>query len=58
MHLAPSEAVMVGDNFENDIRPAADLGMKTIWLNVNNKMKNDVESCTEIEEISQIHKYI
>jgi FMN phosphatase YigB (HAD superfamily) len=28
----PAETWMVGDNFEADIRPAAELGMRTCWL--------------------------
>jgi len=30
--LAPREIVMVGDNFERDVRPAKAIGMGTIWL--------------------------
>ena len=30
--LPPQAAWMVGDNFEADIRPAAKLGMRTVWL--------------------------
>jgi FMN phosphatase YigB (HAD superfamily) len=26
------EAVMIGDTYENDIRPAMDIGMRTIWV--------------------------
>ena len=32
MHAVPSQAWMVGDNFETDIRPAGALGMRTCWL--------------------------
>jgi len=28
----PENAVMVGDRLDNDIRPAKELGMKTIWI--------------------------
>lgn len=28
----PSEVVMVGDDIERDIRPATELGMKTVWV--------------------------
>ena len=27
-----SKAVMVGDRLDNDIRPAKNLGMKTVWI--------------------------
>jgi putative hydrolase of the HAD superfamily len=30
--LPPAEIVMVGDNFERDVRPAKLVGMQTIWL--------------------------
>jgi HAD superfamily hydrolase (TIGR01549 family) len=29
---APEEAYMVGDRLDNDIEPAANIGMKTIWV--------------------------
>jgi putative hydrolase of the HAD superfamily len=32
LQTEPSTAWMVGDNFENDIRPAAALGLGTCWL--------------------------
>ena len=28
----PNEAVMVGDRLDNDIVPAKELGMKTVWV--------------------------
>ena len=28
----PAQAVMVGDTYENDIAPAQELGMKTVWV--------------------------
>lgn len=31
-NCAPSECVMIGDRIENDIIPAAALGMKTVWI--------------------------
>ncbi len=30
--VPPSEIVMIGDTYKNDIRPAIELGMKTIWI--------------------------
>lgn len=32
MDCAPSECVMVGDRLDNDIAPAAALGMQTVWI--------------------------
>ena len=28
----PKDVVMIGDTYRNDIRPAIDLGMRTIWV--------------------------
>jgi FMN phosphatase YigB (HAD superfamily) len=28
----PADVVMIGDTYKNDIRPAIELGMKTIWV--------------------------
>jgi len=30
--LVPEEVVMVGDNFDRDVRPARTIGMRAIWL--------------------------
>lgn len=30
--VEPKEALMVGDTYEHDIRPAIELGMRTIWI--------------------------
>lgn len=32
LRLPASEVVMVGDNFERDVRPAKSLGLGTVWL--------------------------
>ncbi len=32
LNVAPQEIVMIGDTYKNDIRPAIELGMKTIWV--------------------------
>lgn len=41
---APEHAVMVGDRLDNDIRPAKELGMKTIWIK-NGLVVNMESSC-------------
>ncbi|WP_061995193.1 HAD family hydrolase [Clostridium sp. ATCC 25772] len=43
MGISPKEAIMVGDSLESDIKPALQLGMKTIWL------KNDIINDTKLE---------
>lgn len=61
MKITPVEAVMVGDNLESDIKPALDLGMKTIWLNHNHKhnnINNEIVPHIEISCISELPKYI
>jgi HAD superfamily hydrolase (TIGR01509 family) len=32
LNVPPREIVMIGDTYKNDIRPAIELGMKTIWV--------------------------
>jgi FMN phosphatase YigB (HAD superfamily) len=32
LNVPASEIVMIGDTYKNDIRPAIELGMKTIWV--------------------------
>ena len=60
MKVRPVEAVMVGDNLKSDIKPALDLGMKTIWLNHKDKnnTSSDIIPDFEISYISELHKYI
>lgn len=59
MKITPVEAVMVGDNLESDIKPALDLGMKTIWLNhKNNSINSEIVPDIEISCVSELLKYI
>jgi haloacid dehalogenase superfamily, subfamily IA, variant 1 with third motif having Dx(3-4)D or Dx(3-4)E len=59
MKVVPGESVMVGDNLENDIKPAFDLGMKTIWLNHKKcHTKNEMKPSIEISCISELIEYI
>lgn len=59
MKITPVEAVMVGDNLESDIKPALDLGMKTIWLNhKNNRINSEIVPDIEISCVSELLKYI
>ena len=32
LRVPPGDIVMVGDNFERDVRPAKEIGMRTVWL--------------------------
>jgi HAD superfamily hydrolase (TIGR01549 family) len=59
MRVLPDKAIMVGDNLKSDIKPALDLGMKTIWLNNKNKeVENGIIPDIEITCISELTKYI
>ena len=43
--------LMVGDNYENDIKGAIDAGLNAIWLNRGNK---DIEYKSQIKELTEI----
>ncbi|WP_373898790.1 HAD family hydrolase [Haloimpatiens sp. FM7315] len=59
MKISPVQAVMVGDNLESDIKPALDLGMKTIWLNhKNNAINCDIKHDIEISCLLELLQYI
>lgn len=58
MNINPSEAVMIGDNLEKDIKPALKLGMKTIWLNTNNNKTTKIKPHIEISSLSEIKEVI
>ena len=32
VEASAGEAIMVGDTYKNDIRPAIELGMRTVWV--------------------------
>jgi HAD superfamily hydrolase (TIGR01662 family) len=59
----PSEAVMIGDRLDNDIVPANQIGMKTIWVRQGfakyKSVKNDDENANyTIDEIKDILKIL
>lgn len=59
MKITPVESAMVGDNLKSDIKPALDLGMKTIWLNQKNKkISSEITPNIEISYISELQKYV
>lgn len=57
--VLPQETIMIGDSLESDIKPALQLGMKTIWLN-KDKIKNDSNIIPNLTicKISEILNYI
>jgi len=59
MNINPREAIMVGDNLKSDIKPALDLGMKTIWLNTKNeKISYEIKPYIEINSLAELSKFI
>jgi FMN phosphatase YigB (HAD superfamily) len=58
-----NEAVMIGDRLDNDIVPAKQIGMKTIWVRQGfakyKSVKNDDENADyTVEEIKDILKIL
>lgn len=54
--ISPNECIMVGDSLDKDIKPAIDLGMKTIWLNLNEEINDSIEPDIEIKSLNDINK--
>ena len=59
----PENAVMIGDRIDNDIVPAKQLGMKTIWVKQGFgslwKITDEIEKAdVEIDNLSDILKYL
>jgi 2-haloalkanoic acid dehalogenase type II len=53
-NVSPNEVIMVGDSWENDIKGAHALGIKTIWLNRRNELCPDGSITNVIYEPSEI----
>ena len=51
LHVEPSEAVMVGDSMNSDIRPAEALGIKGILFDPNNKNPTYASRITTLLEL-------
>jgi putative hydrolase of the HAD superfamily len=59
MGVSPFEALMVGDNLKSDIKPALELGMKTVWINSNGKKtSNEIIPDIEISSIKKLNEFI
>lgn len=55
MNVLPEDSIMIGDNFYSDIKPAIELGMKTIWLNPKNKIINsEIKPHFKVSSICEI----
>lgn len=59
MNVCGKECLMVGDNLKSDIKPAFDLGMKTIWLNKNqDKNPTEIKPHIIISNLHEINEFI
>lgn len=59
MNICGKDAVMVGDNLKCDIKPALDLGMKTIWLNKSQgKNHTEIKPHIIISNLHEINEFI
>jgi len=48
------QAIMVGDNLMTDILGASRIGMKSVWINRENKERNDVIPTYEIKHLEEL----
>ncbi|WP_407269397.1 HAD family hydrolase [Radiobacillus sp. PE A8.2] len=53
--LSPDEVLMVGDNLMTDILGASRAGIKSVWVNKNNKPQSEVEPTYEIQHLEEIY---
>jgi len=58
MAVNPDEAVMVGDNLENDILPAKAIGIKAILIDRENKIKVKDGEIIKISSLKELKKYL
>ncbi len=54
MGISKDEAIMVGDNLNTDILGATRVGMKSVWINRENKEKIEVEPDYEITHLEEL----
>ncbi|KKI90253.1 haloacid dehalogenase [Bacillus sp. SA1-12] len=58
MNLTKDEAIMVGDNLMTDILGASKVGMKSVWINRHNKVRNEVIPSFEITHLEELFEII
>ncbi len=58
MSLQKDEAVMVGDNLNTDILGANRAGIKSVWINREQKERNDVEPSYEISQLTDLYEVL
>jgi putative hydrolase of the HAD superfamily len=54
LSLQSNEAIMVGDNLNTDILGANHAGIASVWINRENKERNEVEPAYEIRKLSDL----
>ena len=54
MGLEKDDAIMVGDNLMTDILGASRIGMKSVWINRENKERNEVSPTYEITHLEEL----
>jgi putative hydrolase of the HAD superfamily len=57
-HLQPEQVVFVGDSYQQDIRGAQKVGMKTIWLNSRGKDRRQAREYPPEAEIERIQELL
>lgn len=56
LNLSPQDAVMVGDKLSTDIIGGLTAGLKTVWINRNDRPKHsNIEPDYEIKHLSELH---
>ncbi|GEM_PF-2785270 len=58
MKLKPSDAVSVGDNFEQDVLAPKSIGMRTVWLNKAGKRKKADFAIKKLQELLRIKELL
>ncbi|MGB3975282.1 MAG: HAD family hydrolase [bacterium] len=59
MELEPENILMVGDRLDWDIRPAKEVGMKTIWLNrAGSRDNSPIEPDIVIQKLDELKKIL
>ncbi|MBO0992940.1 HAD family hydrolase [Bacillus sp. SD088] len=58
MALNKDEAIMVGDNLMTDILGANRVGMKSVWINREEKERTEVIPTYEIQNLGELHQLL
>lgn len=58
LNVDKDEAIMVGDNLMTDILGASRVGMKSVWINRENKERNEVVPDYEISQLDELFEVL